>query len=162
MKTLIKTLPYIAIIILIFLLFRNFNNDKEVIQVENKIEFTKKQIDSIKATVEVKKIKVVEFKEIYRTIKEKEPLIVYDTIICKEIVSNLKQQIKNCDSIVDNQYKIIALKDTIETKYIKIIEFKDVLIDKKQKRFGIGIQSGIDYKGKPYFGVGISYNLFNL
>lgn len=162
MKTLIKILPYIAIIILIYLLFKNCNDDKEVIEVEKKIEYTQKQIESIKATIEPIKIKVVEFKEIYRTIKEKEPLIVYDTIICKEIVSNLKQQIKNCDSIVANQEKIISLKDTIETKYIKIIEFKDVLIDKKQKKFGIGIQSGVDYKGKPYFGVGISYNLFNL
>lgn len=159
MKT--ERLIYIAIIIILIFLF-NQCNGKEVIQVEKQIEYTQKQIDSIKATIEPIKVKVIEYKEIYRTIKEKEPTIVYDTIICKEIVSNLKEQIKNCDSIVKNQDKIIDLKDTIETKYIKIIEFKDVLIDKKQKKFGLGIQSGVDYKGKPYIGVGISYNLFNL
>lgn len=155
-----KLIPYIIIAILVFILIKECTKNPEQKIIERQIKLTTKQIDSLKSTLKPLTKEVVVYKEKYAKIKEKDRTINYDTIVCKEIVENLKEQIKTCDSIVKNQDKIIVIKDSIQIKYEKIIEFKDVLIDKKQKKFGIGIQSGLDHKGKPYLGVGISYNLF--
>ena len=153
-----KLIPYIIIAILVLILFKECTESPEQKIIEKQLKLTNKQIDSLKATLKPLTKEVIVYKTKYAKIKEKEHTIEYDTIVCKEIVDNLKQQIEICDSIVKNQDKIIVIKDSIQIKYEKVIEYKDVL--KKDKRFIIGPQIGIDHKGQFYGGVGISYNLF--
>ena len=153
-----KLIHYIIIAILFFILFKECTKNTEQRVIERQLKLTNKQIDSLKATLKPLTKEVVIYKTKYAKIKGKEPLIEYDTIVCKEIVENLKEQIKTCDSIVKNQDKIIVIKDSIQVKYEKVIEYKDVL--KKDKRFIIGPQIGIDHKGQFYGGIGISYKLF--
>lgn len=155
MKNLI---PYVIIVILVLILFKECTETPEQKIIEKQLKLTNKQIDSLKATLKPLTKEVIVYKTKYAKIKEKEHTIEYDTIVCKEIVDNLKQQIEICDSIVKIQDKIIVIKDSIQVKYEKVIEYKDLL--KKDKRFIIGPQIGIDHKGQFYGGVGISYNLF--
>lgn len=134
-----------------------------VSQAETKIEYkeirlTQKQIDSLKATIKPIKQEIIVYKDRWKVLKEKETEIVYDTIICKEIVDNLKEQLENCDSIVSEQDKIITITDTI-------IKRQEVIIEKmvlpKKRPWGVGIQAGYGTDGKdfrPTIGVGVSYN----
>lgn len=119
------------------------------------IKYTQKQIDSIKATVKPIEKEVVKWLEKREELKEKEKEIVYPEEDCKEIVDNLKEQLENCDTVVQ-------LKDTIIYKERLVIEYKDKIIEKmvlpKQKPFGIGVNAGYGIDGKPYVGVGVSYN----
>lgn len=120
------------------------------------IKYTQKQIDSIKATVKPIEKEVVKWLEKREELKEKEKEIVYPEEDCKEIVDNLKEQLENCDTVVQ-------LKDTIIYKERLVIEYKDKIIKKmvlpKQKPFGIGVNAGYGINGKPYVGVGVSYNI---
>lgn len=120
---------------------------KEVKVIERKIDTVKVEIFRIER-------KVVEKEKQREELKEKELAIIFDDN-CIEIVDNLKAQLANCDSVV-------VFKDKIIEKERLIIEYKDVIINSKPKikPFGIGVQTGVDMYGKPYFGAGVSYNVF--
>jgi hypothetical protein len=50
------------------------------------------------------------------------------------------------------------IPEVTKTVYV----MRDIKVKEKKKRWGIGVQSGYQITGKPYIGVGISYNLITL
>lgn len=108
--------------------------------------------------------KVIEKEIVYKTkwrdkLIEQEKEIIYDTIICKEIVDNLKDQLENCDSIVKLKDKVIYITDEVVVEKDKIIE---VYKKPKHKWFSVGVQGGYNpIDKKPYYGVGVGINLIN-
>jgi hypothetical protein len=47
--------------------------------------------------------------------------------------------------------------------YVVVTGLKSFVVEeKKQKKFGIGLQAGYDIRGRSYIGVGVSYNLIKL
>lgn len=154
-----KNLSYILITLLIVGLSAYFyGKSKAEHTIEWKeIRYTQKQIDSLKSTIKPIEKEVIVYKDRWRTLKEKELLIEYDTV-CNEIVENLKEQLEHCDTIVNLQEKIIYIDR-------EIIKKQDVIIEKmvlpKPKSWGVGIQAGAttDFRNvQPYIGVGVSYN----
>ena len=125
---------------------------KEVIKYE-------KTIDTLYLERKVIEEKIVEKVKWRDKLIEQEKEIVYDTIICKKIVDNLKEQLSNCDSIV-------VFKDKIITKTDSVVVFKDKIIEvykkPKHKWFSVGVQGGYNpIDKKPYYGVGVGINIFN-
>ncbi|VDH16857.1 Uncharacterised protein [Algoriella xinjiangensis] len=117
----------------------------------SKIDSTKTEIKKQEKTADKLSVKV-------DVLKKEETKIVYDTVKCKEIVSNLKEQIILQDTIIQKKDSIIYLTNTVVDYQDKIIKIKP-----KPKRFGIGIQTGYGFtadKITPYVGVGVSLNLF--
>lgn len=159
-----KSLHYvIAVLILFFAIgFSFYHYGKSLAKTDivyKEIRASKKQIDSLKATLKPNEVKVIEYKERKQKAKEKEKSIVYNKEECKEIVENLKQQISDCDTVVKYQDKIVFVDK-------EIIKEQEILIDKlvvpKKRPWGIGVQTGYGTNGKdlqPYIGVGVSYNL---
>lgn len=157
-----KYIPQIVVLVIAIILSAAFYY-YGVSQAETKIKYkevkaSKKQLDSIKATVKPLEKIVTKYKEKKEKAREAEKSIVYDTINCKEIVSNLKEQIALGDTIVEYQDKIIYIDR-------EVIKTQEVLIDKmvlpKPKPFGIGFQVGYGINGKPYIGGGVSINLIS-
>lgn len=127
-------------------------------KVEHKVEVVeiekiKKEIDTVFLEVESIKYVIKEKKEEREILKEKELAIKYDSI-CNEIVDNLKLQLENCDETIVYQDIVIEKLDTIILYKDKIINVKP-----KPKPFGVGAQVGYGIDGKPYVGIGVSYNL---
>ena len=117
----------------------------------------KYSIRTITKTIKGKEKEVVRYRDRVDKLKKKEKEIIYDTAICAEIVSNLKEQINNQDTIIVKKDSIIYLTNEIINYQEKIINIKP-----KPKRFGIGIQTGYGFtqdKITPYVGVGVSFNL---
>ena len=115
------------------------------------------KIDSAKNEVKKQEKSADKISKKVEDLKKKEKEIVYDTVKCKEIVSNLKSQIVLQDTIIQKKDSIIYLTNTIVNYQDKIIKIKP-----KPKRFGIGIQTGYGFtqdKITPYVGVGVSFNL---
>ena len=121
----------------------DFTDDAFFDSTKKEIKEQKKAADKISKKVEV--------------LKKQEEKIVFDTVKCKEIVSNLKSQIVLQDTIIQKKDSIIFLTNTVVDYQEKIINIKP-----KPKRFGIGIQTGYGFtqdKITPYVGVGVSFNL---
>lgn len=117
----------------------------------------KDSIRTITKTIQGKEKEVIRYQDKIINLKEKEKQIIYDSAICSEIVSNLKEQINNQDTIIIKKDSIIFLTNDIIKYQDKIINIKP-----KTKRFGIGLQTGAAItpdKIQPYVGVGLSYNL---
>jgi len=159
-KTLYTALAFFMLLFAIGFSTYHYGVSKAIHTIEyREVKITQKKIDSIKSTVKPIEKQIVVYQEKRESLKKKEKEIIYPKEDCKEIVSNLKDQLANCDTIVQ-------LKDTIIYKERLVIEYKDKIIEKmvlpKPKPWGIGIQAGYGLNGKdlcPYVGVGISYNL---
>ena len=122
----------------------------EIPIIYQKIDSTKTEIKKKEKAADKLSIKVDD-------LKKKETSIIYDTVKCKEIVSNLKDQIVIQDTIIQKKDSIIYLTNTVVDYQEKIIKIKP-----KPKRLGIGIQTGYGFtqdKITPYVGVGVSFNL---
>lgn len=152
---------YLLGLIALCSLFYFMGRKDEIIKVEYKTKTVYK--DSIRSITKTIKEKEKEVKKVVNRgekLKEAEKGIIYDTVNCKEIVSNLKEQINNKDTI-------ILKKDSIIYLTTKVVEIKDKIIEikPKPKRIGIGVQVGYGMTGdrlSPYIGVGVSYNFLNL
>ncbi|MEG0984644.1 DUF6808 domain-containing protein, partial [Algoriella sp.] len=117
----------------------------------------KDSIRTITKTIEGKEKEVIRYRDRVNYLKKKEKEIIYDTAICAEIVSNLKEQINNQDTIIFKKDSIIYLTNEIINYQEKIINIKP-----KPKRFGLGIQAGYGISNErfsPYLGAGISINI---
>lgn len=115
------------------------------------------KIDSTKTEIKKQEKSADKISKKVDVLKKEEEKIIYDTAICKEIVSNLKSQIVLQDTIIQKKDSIIYLTNDIINYQEKIIKIKP-----KPKRFGIGIQTGYGFtsdKITPYVGVGVSFNL---
>jgi len=115
------------------------------------------KIDSVKTEIKKQEKTADKLSVKVDVLKKEEEQIVYDTVKCKEIVSNLKSQIVIQDTIIQTKDSIIYLTNDIINYQEKIIEIKP-----KPKRIGIGFQTGYGFtqdKITPYVGVGVSFNL---
>lgn len=153
-----KTVGYLLLIFAIGSLFYFIGRKDEKINTvyKDKIIY-KDSIKTITKTIQGKEKEVIRYINRVDKLKEKEKEIIYDTLICDEIVSNLKEQINNQDTIILKKDSIIYLTNEVINYKDKIIEIKP-----KSKRFGIGFQTGYGVSNErfsTYIGVGISINL---
>lgn len=159
-KNLLTAIAVLVLSVVVAFSFYNYGKSQVKTNIVYKeVKASKKQIDSLKATLKPNEKKVVEYKQRKEKAKSEEKSITYNKEECKEIVENLKQQIADCDTVVKYQDKIVFVDK-------EIIKEQEILIDKlvvpKKRPWGIGVQGGYGTNGKdlqPYIGVGISYNL---
>lgn len=149
-------LSFIAICLICY---RCGYNNREVVTEYKTITKIEKVIDSAKTEIKTKEKESDKISKKVDDLKQKQPSYpkACDTIV------------RYKDSIINYQDTIILKKDSIIYIYKEIDLKKDEIIEIQKKyypkRIGVGLQLGTTYiekSFKPYLGVGISYNLFNL
>lgn len=163
---------------------KNKTLDKEFKTITIKTKLTEKQIDSIKATVNVLTKEKETLKQKDTEIKKEADKIVIEKPkdeVCNDLyeksvskIGLLENRISVKDSIEKKSNNIITNQSIMLSKKDTIISYKDrqiqILKDKKPvtKKFGIGVSFGYGIKvennrisATPYVGVGINYNIFN-
>lgn len=153
------------VICIIGYLLGTFNTKTSVSIKDDKkaVKTIEKKIDTVYIDIVKLEEKVIEKVIEREKLVEMEKEIVYDEKECSEIVENLKEQLEIADEVIDLKDELLMKKDTIIIHQKEIIEIKE--FKTKPKRIGIGVQTGLGFDGKdikPYVGIGISINLFNI
>lgn len=128
----------IALILLGYYLYHLGASRAEVKTIKKEIKVVETKIDTIKERIKGDEKVIVKYVDKIKEIERKE--IVYDTLVCSEIVAKKDSIILYKDSIIDR-------KDSIIFKERVIIEYKDTIIEKIKE---------IPCKKKPSFWLGVA------